>query len=221
MRVAMLPARSGSKRLSKKNYLKFGGKTVLELGIEKAIRSDAFDRIVINSDDSNLADVSNKWGVDFYLRPPELATDFATSDQVVLDFLKKFAPTSLYWINTASPLSKTSDVATVASKFEDSGSSATVTGNSKYVHAMHKGLPLNFSFTEREFARTQDIEPVFLLNYAVMGWKMSAAESLECGTLFPSDTLFVETSEEASFLLKTSEDYGRLLALSCRPGNEV
>jgi N-acylneuraminate cytidylyltransferase len=83
----MVPVRRGSERLAKKNYLKIQKYTVLEIALIKAIKSDVFDRIVINTDDPELEDISLRMGVDFYLRPDHLASSEATSDQVVLDFL--------------------------------------------------------------------------------------------------------------------------------------
>ena len=82
----MVPVRKGSERLAKKNYLKIGSSTILEIAIDKAIRSKVFDRIVINSDDPTLEEVAIRLNVNFYLRDEKLASSKATSDQVVLDF---------------------------------------------------------------------------------------------------------------------------------------
>jgi CMP-N-acetylneuraminic acid synthetase len=83
----MVPVRKGSVRLPKKNYLKIGNLTVLEITLQKAIKSEVFDRIVLNTDDPTLEEVASRQGVDFYLRNDDLASSHATSDQVVLDFL--------------------------------------------------------------------------------------------------------------------------------------
>ena len=209
----MIPARSGSKRLKKKNYLDFDGTSILGVAIKKSQEVGLFDKIIVNSDDISLKKVAHDFGVAFYHRPEELASDDATSDQVVLDFFNEFKPQSLYWINTASPLSKTSDIEATVLQFENTNDHAVVTGNMRRVHAVFAGGPLNFSFNETSFARTQDIEPVFLFNYAVMGWRASAIEDLKAGTIFSSKTLFVDTSNEASFLLKSNADYQLLKAL--------
>ena len=50
----MVPVRQGSERLSRKNYLKIGDFTVLEITLVKAIKSKVFDRIVVNTDDPML-----------------------------------------------------------------------------------------------------------------------------------------------------------------------
>ena len=65
MNVCMIPVRKGSERLAKKNYLKIGHSTILEIALSKAIRSKVFDRIYINTDDPNLEDVALRMGVNF------------------------------------------------------------------------------------------------------------------------------------------------------------
>ena len=67
MNICMVPVRKGSERLAKKNYLKIGHSTILEIALNKAIKSKAFDRIFINSDDPNLEEVASRLGVNFYL----------------------------------------------------------------------------------------------------------------------------------------------------------
>ena len=79
----MVPVRQGSERLTRKNYLKIGEFTVLEITLLKVIQSKVFDRIVVNSDDPMLEEVASRRGVDFYLRNEELATSSATIDQVI------------------------------------------------------------------------------------------------------------------------------------------
>ena len=101
MKIAMIPVRSGSKRLPAKNNLQFGYSTILERCIQKTKDCKQFDRIIINTDDPSLSNVAKKYSVEIYIRSIELASDYASSDQVVLDFLEKFQPKSLYWVNTA------------------------------------------------------------------------------------------------------------------------
>ena len=81
MNICMIPVRKGSERLAK-NYLKIDRFTVLEIALNKAIKSNAFDRIYINSDDPSLEEVALRLGVNFYLRDEKLASSQATSDQV-------------------------------------------------------------------------------------------------------------------------------------------
>lgn len=205
----MLPVRSGSKRLAKKNYLSLNGKTILERAIQKALKSNCFDRIFINTNDKNLEYLAKKNNIDFYLREEKFASDNATSDQVVLEFFNKTNSDIVYWLNTVSPFSTINDIKNVISSFESSEKKSVISVNKKYVHSMIGDNPVNFSFADKGFAKTQDLIPTTLFNYAIMGWKREALNDLEQGELFTKKTLMVETSEESSWILKTQNDFER------------
>ena len=119
MNICMVPVRKGSVRLAKKNYLKIGKYTVLEIALLKAIESNVFDRIIVNTDDSELEEVSSKIGVDFYLRRNKLASSEATSDQVVLDFFENIDGDRVFWLNTVSPLQTINDIKNFVNKAQE------------------------------------------------------------------------------------------------------
>ena len=110
MNICMVPVRQGSVRLAKKNYLKIGEFTVLEITLMKAIDSNVFDCIVVNSDDPELENVALKMGVKFYHRDRQLASAHATSDQVVHDFFRSNDCDRVFWLNTVSPLQTINDI---------------------------------------------------------------------------------------------------------------
>ena len=100
---------SSKKRLCKISK-KIGNYTVLEITLLKAIQSGVFDKIVVNTDDPDLENLSKNIGVDFYKRDDELASSNATSDQVVLDFFEKNEGDRIFWVNTVSPLQTLTDI---------------------------------------------------------------------------------------------------------------
>lgn len=213
MNICMIPARKGSERLAKKNYLKIGDLTVLEIALQKAIKSNVFDRIVVNSDDPNLEEISDKHGVNFYLRPSDLASSDATSDQVVLDFLNNYEGKKFFWVNTVSPLQTISDIQNfVKTAMEDSWKSG-VSYTLSQVHAIYDGNPLNFQW-ENGFARTQDLKSIKFFNYAMMGWSRDMIDLLSQGQLFDKNTHLVESSKWSNFLLKKKEDMDLITMLS-------
>ena len=213
MNICMIPARKGSERLAKKNYLKIGDLTVLEIALQKAIKSKAFDRVVVNSDDPNLEEISNKHGVNFYLRSSDLASSDATSDQVVLDFLNNYEGKKFFWVNTVSPLQTISDIQNfVKTAMEDSWKSG-VSYTLSQVHAVYDGNPLNFQW-ENGFARTQDLKSIKFFNYAMMGWSRDMIDLLSQGQLFDKNTHLVESSKWSNFLLKSKEDMDLITMLS-------
>ena len=205
MNICMVPVRKGSVRLAKKNYLKIGRFTVLEITLLKALLTNVFDKVYINTDDPELEEISTKLGVEFYLREKTLASSDATSDQVVLDFFEKNEGDKIFWVNTVSPLQTIADITNFVQMFEADNLSSAVSINSTQVHAVYEDCPLNFDW-KSGFARTQDLKAVKSFNYAMMGWERGAVKNLINGQLFDSNTRLVESSRWSSFLLKNDAD---------------
>tara|TARA_B110000008_G_scaffold138811_1_gene140695 strand:+ start:716 stop:1390 length:675 start_codon:yes stop_codon:yes gene_type:complete len=201
----MVPVRKGSIRLAKKNYLKIGNFTILEITLMKAIESKVFDRIVVNTDDPILEEIASRMGVDFYLRRKHLASSQATSDQVVLDFFNNNDGDRVFWVNTVSPLQTINDIKNFVELAQESNWRSGVSFNYSRVHALFDNHPLNFEW-KNGFARTQDLKPVKSFNYAMMGWHRKMSKALENGQLFDKKTKLVESSRWSSFLLKNESD---------------
>ena len=84
MRLAVIPARGGSKRIPRKNIKDFCGKPVIAWSIEAANASGLFDRIIVSTDDAEIAEVSKQWGAEVpFKRPDELANDYAGTTEVI------------------------------------------------------------------------------------------------------------------------------------------
>lgn len=89
--VAIIPARGGSKRLPRKNILPLSGKPLITWTIEAAKKSKYITDIIISTDDLEISNVASKSGVDIpEFRPPELATDTATTESVLFYTIDKF-----------------------------------------------------------------------------------------------------------------------------------
>lgn len=91
--VAIIPARGGSKRVPRKNIKPFHGKPLIAYSIETAIKSNLFDRIIVTTDDEEIADVAIKYGAEApFIRPKKLSDDFTGTGDVVkhaIDYLKE------------------------------------------------------------------------------------------------------------------------------------
>ena len=84
MKIAVIPARGGSKRIPRKNIKNFCGKPMIAWSIEVAIKSNCFDRIIVSTDDSEIAEIAKKYGADVpFIRPEELADDYTGTNDVV------------------------------------------------------------------------------------------------------------------------------------------
>jgi len=87
--LAVIPARSGSKRLPGKNVVEVDGKPLIAHAIEQAEAADNVDRVIVSTEDDEIGRVAEEWGGEVpFKRPPDLATDEATADEAVLHALE-------------------------------------------------------------------------------------------------------------------------------------
>lgn len=84
MRLAIIPARGGSKRIPRKNIRHFAGRPMIGYAIAAARQAGVFDRIVVSTDDEEIAATAREQGAEVpFMRPAELATDVAGTVPVV------------------------------------------------------------------------------------------------------------------------------------------
>ncbi|MGI9526133.1 MAG: cytidylyltransferase domain-containing protein [Weeksellaceae bacterium] len=88
--LAIIPARGGSKGLPGKNIKILNGKPLIAYTIEAALGSKYIERVIVNTDDEDIATVSLKYGAEIpFIRPKELATDHAKSIDVYKDAINR------------------------------------------------------------------------------------------------------------------------------------
>lgn len=84
MKLAIIPARGGSKRIHRKNIKVFCGKPMIAWSIEAALESGCFDRVVVSTDDDEIAEVARQCGAEVpFMRPAELSDDHAGTIPVI------------------------------------------------------------------------------------------------------------------------------------------
>ncbi|RKF19649.1 pseudaminic acid cytidylyltransferase [Alginatibacterium sediminis] len=84
MNIAIIPARGGSKRIPRKNIKLFNGKPIIAYSIESAIKSQCFDRVIISTDDKEIAEIAIQYGAEVpFMRPAHIADDYATTLDVM------------------------------------------------------------------------------------------------------------------------------------------
>jgi len=84
MKIAVIPARGGSKRIPKKNTQTFNGKPIIEWVINLLKKSKLFDLIIVSTDDNDIATISTNLGADVpFIRPSDLADDFTGTTEVI------------------------------------------------------------------------------------------------------------------------------------------
>lgn len=91
MRLAIIPARGGSKRIARKNIRPFAGKPVMAYSIAAALDSGCFDQVIVSTDDLEIADVARDCGAQVpFMRPPELADDHTVLADVIVHAINWF-----------------------------------------------------------------------------------------------------------------------------------
>ena len=91
--IAIIPARGGSKRIPRKNIKDFYGKPLIAYSIEVAVKSKLFDKVMVTTDDKEIATIAKEYGADVpFLRPKKLSDDFTGTQEVInhtLEYLKE------------------------------------------------------------------------------------------------------------------------------------
>jgi N-acylneuraminate cytidylyltransferase len=96
MRLCVIPARGGSKRIPRKNIKEFFGKPMIAWSILKAIESRCFDKIIVSTDDAEIAEISKEFGAEVpFLRPQNLSDDYTGTTEVIAHAINWFLQKSI------------------------------------------------------------------------------------------------------------------------------
>lgn len=177
--LAIIPARGGSKRLPRKNVMDFLGRPIIAYTIEAALASGCFSRVVVSTDDAEIADISARYHSDVVIRPAELATDEARVVDVCEHFLHEAVERGecydvLSVLYATAPLRSADDVRTVLD-FVTSGRHHSAIAATTYSLPVHQALVQSKSSVEQVFPdlfsrRSNEVPEYFVDNgstYAV------------------------------------------------------
>ena len=91
MKLAIIPARSGSKRIKNKNIKNFFGKPIIYWSIKLAIETNLFDKIIVSTDSHKIAKLSRSYGAETpFIRPKNLSNDYVNTNEVIKHSIKWF-----------------------------------------------------------------------------------------------------------------------------------
>lgn len=116
MKIAVIPARGGSKRIPRKNIKPFCGKPMIAWSIEAANSSGLFEHVIVSTDDAEIAEVARQWGAEVpFMRPEELANDHAGTTPVIAHATQwaldqGFAVAAVCCIYATAPFIQTDDL---------------------------------------------------------------------------------------------------------------
>lgn len=110
--LAVIPARGGSKGLPRKNVRPFCGKPLIVWTIEAALRARRVGRVVVSTDDPEIAEVSRAHGAEVVHRPPEISGDAAPSEAALLHAVQELGVSRgpLTFLQCTAPLMLPSDI---------------------------------------------------------------------------------------------------------------
>jgi pseudaminic acid cytidylyltransferase len=172
MNLAIIPARGGSKRIPHKNIKLFLGKPMISYAIRVALDSGLFDRVIVSTDDRQIADIANEYGAQTpFIRPPELSDDYTPTTAVIahaIDQCTNLSQTYNYicCIYPCVPFVTVNDLCESRKLLESSGADFCFPVT-EFPAPIHRALqmnnngfliPIDPSF---ELSRTQDIEKTF------------------------------------------------------------
>ncbi len=128
MLIGLIPARGGSKGIPKKNIRTFCGKPLIWWTIDKALKSNCLDRLVVSTDDKEIAKIALDAGAEVpFLRPKEIASDESTTFSVVKHLLEKLPEANkVLTLQPTSPLRRVEDIVGIIEFFESSKAESIV-----------------------------------------------------------------------------------------------
>lgn len=158
--IAIIPARGGSKRIHKKNLLRLAGRPLVAHSILHAKQSQYIRKVYVSTDDADIARVASEYGAEVIIRPPELATDTASSELAllhVLDELNKQGqpdPELVVFLQPTSPIRHPLDIdraiETLREKNFDSVFSARRDHGLFWSQRNGEHVPMNYDFKNRK-----------------------------------------------------------------------
>lgn len=116
MRLAVIPARGGSKRIPRKNIKIFCGKPMIAWSIEAALQSGCFDQVIVSTDDAEIAEVSRQYGASMpFVRPADLSDDHTGTAAVIAHAVNWFkqqgqAPEQVCCLYATAPFVRAEDI---------------------------------------------------------------------------------------------------------------
>lgn len=120
-KIAIIPARSGSKGLKDKNIIDLCGKPLIAYTIEAAIQSGEFDRVIVSTDSVHYAEIARQYGAEILMRGEALSNDKATTFIVLEDILKNRLSEFIDYfvlLQPTSPLRNATHIKEAVEKFE-------------------------------------------------------------------------------------------------------
>ncbi|MGY4462167.1 pseudaminic acid cytidylyltransferase [Bradyrhizobium sp. LB13.1] len=172
MKIAIIPARGGSKRIPRKNIRPFCGKPIVAYSIDAARLSGLFDHVVVSTEDDEIAAVAKEHGAEIpFMRPKEIADDFTGTNAVVKHAISWFIEQG-HGVSHACCIYATAPFVQVRHLCEGHESltqsdAAFAFSATSYAFPVQRALRITATgrvdaiFPEHRLTRSQDLEPAY------------------------------------------------------------
>lgn len=210
--TALIPARGGSKGIKRKNLVDLGGRPLIGWTIEAALNCGRFERVVVSTDDEEIAEVAIRLGATApFLRPAEYAGDLAPAVQVIRHALDFFLDQrggrieAIAYLQPTSPFRTSAHLLEAISLFEQYRP-ATLVSVVKVPHSMTEGSlmtplhptgPLWLEPPSSQLLRRQEKPVAYARNGPAILF-VSADEFLQSGRLYGNGVLGFEMDRLSS-----------------------
>lgn len=166
--IAIIPARGGSKRIPRKNIKDFNGRPIISYAIETALESGLFTKVMVSTEDEEIAEISRQWGATVpFMRSVDNADDYTGPGDVVFEVLNNYSELGLEF-NCGCCIYATSPLVTVSRLREAydllcSSSKDVIMPVAKFSspiwrsYSLDKDFALKMNFPEHEKSRSQDL----------------------------------------------------------------
>ena len=173
MNLALIPARGGSKRIPRKNIRPFRGRPMIAWSIEAARAAGCFDRILVSTDDEEIAAVALSHGAEVpFLRPAHLADDQATTQAVVLHAVQwceqqDLAPQAVCCLYATAPFVQPADLVAAGTLLEQAPTGSFVFAATSFAFPIQRAIHIDAAgrsamvHPEHFNTRSQDLEEAF------------------------------------------------------------
>ena len=202
-RIAIIPARGGSKGIPRKNIRMFQGKPLICWAIDAAIQTKLFEMVMVSSDDEEICEVAIAHGASVpFLRPKELAEDTSSTLDVVMDLLIKFPEFNFgTLLQPTSPLTTSEDIRESISLMGDMNADSLVSvvktnNHPQLLYSIKPNMVLRPLSTEVSVSRRQELPEVFALNGAIYNFSIPWLH--ETRTFVSATTVGFEMPKERS-----------------------